>query len=138
MEERWVYHSEYHQVKIMKNRLRTKEIVAPPSQERAPPHVFGEKEAIVRGLIEGARPHNYTTGPVKIFDTGRYKGIGRNYEGYRVIYAPKDGFHVYDSAGIECKTLADERIDRFKQDVLEAARSDIDVAAFVDKNRGRI
>jgi hypothetical protein len=123
----------------MTDKFRKKGIDTAPKERRTVPHRFGD------GLAERIKDTGfmreiyskrieYVAGPVKRFDTGKYKGIGKNYDGYRAIWAPTDGFNVYDSMGIKCMELGDRRVELFKQDVLEAAGRDPVVAAFLKEH----
>ena len=87
-------------------------------------------------------PVRYSEGPVQLGGNsgdGKPNFVGKNYAGYRVIWVVGEGFKVFEDEGIPTPTLVpfgsslspkEERIVRFKNDVLKACETDSEIAEF--------
>jgi hypothetical protein len=135
----------------MVDRFSAKGIDTAPREGRSSPRTFGKElgEGLMcAGVIRyayGTQRKDYVAGPVKIFSINASKGIGKNYDGHKVTFIAKGGFMVFidDSCGDtkhksekkhEAASTAKAYIDQFRHDILEAAKTDPKIAAFVEEH----
>jgi hypothetical protein len=120
---------------IMETKYRNPGKTAPEGVLVRPIHEIGGNGSIVGRLFEDLRPALcYTPDALKTFDVGTTKGVGKNYDGFRVVWTTAKGYEVYNQSCQNCMKLGDERVDQFRQDIRDAAKTDPGVAALVTEH----